>query len=68
MTAEDEARDLEKCKPPKERSGVDQETLESIGERVKMRADAIVGIDINATPPGKRLKALNLLSGGANAP
>ena len=46
---------------------MDQETLESIGEWVKMRADAIVGIDINATPPGKRLKALNLLSGGERA-
>ena len=68
MTAEDEARDLEKMQTAEGAiEAVDQETLESIGERVKMRADAIVGIDINATPPGKRLKALNLLSGGERA-
>ncbi len=29
--------------------------------------DPIVGVDIQATPPGKRLKALNLLSGGERA-
>jgi chromosome segregation protein len=31
------------------------------------RADRVVGIDIHATPPGKKLKALNLLSGGERA-
>jgi chromosome segregation protein len=31
------------------------------------RGDRVVGIDIQATPPGKRLKALNLLSGGERA-
>jgi len=35
--------------------------------RVKARREAIIGIDIQATPPGKRLKALNLLSGGERA-
>ncbi len=29
--------------------------------------DPIVGVDIQATPPGKKLKALNLLSGGERA-
>ena len=29
--------------------------------------DRIVGIDIQATPPGKRLKSINLLSGGERA-
>ncbi len=45
--------------------GVD--TLEAITKRVQERKDAVVGIDIQATPPGKRLKALNLLSGGERA-
>lgn len=45
----------------------DVDTLESIAKRVQERKDSIVGIDIQATPPGKRLKALNLLSGGERA-
>lgn len=45
----------------------DVDTLESIAKRVEERKDAVVGIDIQATPPGKRLKALNLLSGGERA-
>jgi chromosome segregation protein len=45
----------------------DVDTLEEITKRVQERKDAIVGIDIHATPPGKRLKALNLLSGGERA-
>ncbi len=45
----------------------DVDSLESIAKRVKERKDAVVGIDIQATPPGKRLKALNLLSGGERA-
>lgn len=45
----------------------DVDTLEEITKRVQERKDAVVGIDIQATPPGKRLKALNLLSGGERA-
>lgn len=45
----------------------DVDSLESIAKRVEERKDAVVGIDIQATPPGKRLKALNLLSGGERA-
>lgn len=41
--------------------------VESIKARIKEREDRVVGIDIQATPPGKRLKALNLLSGGERA-
>lgn len=50
-----------------ERDVHDQDTLEEIGERVREREDGVVGIDIQATPPGKKLKALNLLSGGERA-
>ncbi|MFH1314786.1 MAG: AAA family ATPase [Candidatus Uhrbacteria bacterium] len=37
---------------------------EGVTERLQGRRDTIVGIDIQATPPGKKMKALNLLSGG----
>lgn len=40
----------------------DPETGEVIGD-----GDEIVGIEIQATPPGKRLKAVSLLSGGERA-
>ncbi len=49
------------------REAEDEETLEKIGERIKEREDAVVGIEIQATPPGKKLKGLNLLSGGERA-
>ncbi len=39
-------------------------TAERVKERLKGRKDTITGIDIQATPPGKKMKALNLLSGG----
>lgn len=42
-------------------------TADIVTSRVKARREAIIGIDIQATPPGKRLKALNLLSGGERA-
>ena len=45
----------------------DEESLEAITKRVASRKDAVAGIDIQATPPGKKLKALNLLSGGERA-
>lgn len=45
----------------------EEESLESITKRVANRKDAVAGIDIQATPPGKKLKALNLLSGGERA-
>lgn len=40
---------------------------ERIALRIREREDRVVGIDIQATPPGKKLKALNLLSGGERA-
>lgn len=45
----------------------DEDTHEEITARVANRKDAVAGIDIQATPPGKKLKALNLLSGGERA-
>lgn len=42
-------------------------SLEAIKSRIKEREDRVVGIDIQATPPGKKLKGLNLLSGGERA-
>ncbi len=47
--------------------GVDGTETERIALRIKEREDRVVGIDIQATPPGKKLKALNLLSGGERA-
>ncbi|MBI2550798.1 AAA family ATPase [Candidatus Uhrbacteria bacterium] len=35
--------------------------------RLKRREERFIGVDIQATPPGKRLKSLNLLSGGERA-
>ena len=46
---------------------IEPDALKELEKRVKMRRDRIVGIDIHATPPGKRLKSLNLLSGGERA-
>ncbi len=40
---------------------------EGIRNLIREREDRVVGIDIQATPPGKRLKSLNLLSGGERA-
>jgi chromosome segregation ATPase len=45
----------------------DRNASSTIMKRVKKRQDAVAGIDIQATPPGKRLKSLNLLSGGERA-
>ncbi len=45
----------------------DNESVEAILKRVKKRKDHVTGIEIEATPPGKKLKALNLLSGGERA-
>ena len=42
-------------------------SIEAIQKRIKERENRVVGIDIQATPPGKKLKALNLLSGGERA-
>ncbi|MBU0646044.1 AAA family ATPase [Patescibacteria group bacterium] len=42
-------------------------SIEAIKKRVQEREDRVVGIDIQATPPGKKMKALNLLSGGERA-
>jgi chromosome segregation ATPase len=38
-----------------------------IETKINKHKDPVIGVDIQATPPGKRLKALNLLSGGERA-
>ena len=45
----------------------DEEITEMVSPKRRERKDHVVGIDIQATPPAKRLKALNLLSGGERA-
>jgi len=40
---------------------------EVIAKKLQKHQDPVMGIDIQATPPGKKLKALNLLSGGERA-
>ncbi|MBT7717001.1 AAA family ATPase [Candidatus Uhrbacteria bacterium] len=45
----------------------DENSVSAIMKRVKKRKDHVAGIEIQATPPGKRLKSLNLLSGGERA-
>lgn len=50
-----------------EKNEAEEETVQDIQARVNERKDAVAGVDIQATPPGKKLKALNLLSGGERA-
>lgn len=45
----------------------EEDAVAAFAKRIKEREDRVVGIDIQATPPGKKLKALNLLSGGERA-
>ncbi|MDG1949422.1 MAG: hypothetical protein P8J32_01205, partial [bacterium] len=40
---------------------------EAIAKKIQKHQDPVIGVDIQATPPGKKLKALNLLSGGERA-
>ncbi len=62
---EDVAADNNRKDDPLDRLG--DASTEAITKRVATRKDAVAGIDIQATPPGKKLKALNLLSGGERA-
>ena len=50
-----------------EREKEEETIAQVIKRKIKAKEDRVVGIDIQATPPGKRLKALNLLSGGERA-
>ncbi len=50
-----------------ERHHEEDSSSDIVKEKIREREDRIVGIDIQATPPGKRLKSLNLLSGGERA-
>jgi chromosome segregation protein len=44
-----------------------REREDRIAEKLEKHQSPIVGVDIQATPPGKKMKALNLLSGGERA-
>ena len=47
---------------------LEEESLASAAlRRFKKRRETVSGIEIQATPPGKKLKSLNLLSGGERA-
>ncbi|MBI4281308.1 AAA family ATPase, partial [Candidatus Uhrbacteria bacterium] len=54
----EEAEDAEKEK---------SQELEVRGQKLKMLKPVIIGIDIQATPPGKRLQSIGMLSGGERA-
>lgn len=43
------------------------ELVKLTSEELELHQDPVIGIDIQATPPGKKLKSLNLLSGGERA-
>ncbi len=45
----------------------ERDKAEQIKEKVRKYDDGVTGIEIQATPPGKKLKSLNLLSGGERA-
>jgi len=51
----------------KDTGGLERDRSEVIAKRIQQYDDGVVGIDIQATPPGKKLKSLNLLSGGERA-
>ena len=65
------AKDIEPKAPkkvkdaPEELEALDDEEFEE--PAVKEDPNRVVGIEITATPPGKRLKNINLLSGGERA-
>lgn len=50
-----------------ERHHEEEDATDSIRAKIRAYEDRVAGIDIQATPPGKRLKSLNLLSGGERA-
>ena len=52
---------------PLPEGGIRGEGVEDQEPKPKRNKDRIVGIEIHATPPGKKMKALNLLSGGERA-
>ncbi len=46
---------------------LERDKTEDIKQKIKKYDDGVTGIEIQATPPGKKLKSLNLLSGGERA-
>jgi chromosome segregation protein len=70
MKADEEETDVALERPMAETAETEREHEEAeVKEKTGFteREDRVVGVDIHATPPGKKLKALNLLSGGERA-
>lgn len=65
--AVDEAEEAPQTMVQEEHHHEEEGASDLMKAKVKEREDRVVGIDIQATPPGKRLKSLNLLSGGERA-
>lgn len=71
LTRADEEEDLAEGVTP-DRAFADtgeeaRDKQDTIAKKLEKHKDPVMGIDIQATPPGKKLKALNLLSGGERA-
>ena len=71
LTKDDLETDEEAAAPQtvaeEEKHHEEENASDLLKEKIREREDRVVGIDIQATPPGKRLKSLNLLSGGERA-
>lgn len=70
LTREDTEEESEGVTPDRAFADTGEEQREkdeTIETKIKKHKDPVIGVDIQATPPGKRLKALNLLSGGERA-
>ncbi len=69
LTREDVQEDEDQTGVTPDRAFADTGEAErdSVDAKIDKHKDPIIGVDIQATPPGKKLKALNLLSGGERA-
>ncbi len=62
-----EEQEADEKQPLPEPVGENPDSVEDLEKQMEKHRDPVVGVDIQATPPGKKLKALNLLSGGERA-
>lgn len=59
--------ELKLLKAVVEETTSEDETVENSSKKVSEADSDIAGVDITATPPGKKIKAINMLSGGERA-